>query len=238
MTHDGETMDVTTSLAAVRNDMVRAIAADRRQSRRRRRTRLAAVAVAAALAAVGTGVAATTGFLSPAPDAVRAIFNAVDGGADGAKAVRIGVIDDHAAYAAPTAGGGFCLHFAPNPRSGPSGTPCTVRGSLAPDEIVLAPELGHDGGFVVGRVGTAAAATVAVALPGGGTVTAPVVEDRFFLAGLPAAAMDALAAGATLSATAADARGTIVARSRPELAQWLAQGPASTDAVAVSPPAP
>lgn len=50
MTTRGETIDVTTCLARVRDDLVVAIAADQLRSRRRRRARFGALAIAVALA--------------------------------------------------------------------------------------------------------------------------------------------------------------------------------------------
>ena len=104
------------------------------------------------------------------------------------------MIDDHAAYAAPTADGGFCLYFAPNPgaiqRSGPSGSSCAFRGGTKSDEIAINVSLGDDGGSVFGRVGAENAATVEIAVPnGGGTLMRPVAEERFFLVDLPPNAM-------------------------------------------------
>jgi hypothetical protein len=136
---------------------------------------------------------------------------------DVSHAVRIGVIDDHPAYAAPTADGGYCLYFAPSPgrvqRSGPSGGTCTVVGEVGEGEIALAPQFGHDRGFVFGRVGSADAASVEVTLPGRtAPLTAPVVADRFFLARLSPSAVRPLTTGETVSATAKNAGGDTVAR--------------------------
>jgi hypothetical protein len=130
------------------------------------------------------------------------------------------VIDEHPAYAAPTAEGGFCLYFAPNPgraqRSGPSGSICT-EGDPGPHEITLTPQMGHDGGFAFGRVGTDDAVKVEIELPdANGIVTASVGPDRFFLADLPERALTALTYGKTVSAVARNAEGGIVARSAPE----------------------
>jgi hypothetical protein len=231
MTPGEETLDVTTALARTRHDLVTAITADQARTRRRRRARLAGLAVAAALAVGSSAVAATAGFFAAAPEQVQAIFGALDRdggrpGVDASRAVEIGVIDEHAAYAAPTADGGFCLYFAPNPRSGPSGTTCTSVDAGA-GEIVFAPQLGTDGGFVFGRVGDASAATVEISFPGdGGRLTTPVGQDRFFLAELPRRALLSLTTFGELgvfdhrrveaiTAVASDADGDTVARSKP-----------------------
>lgn len=228
MTSREETIDVTTCLARLRGDLMVAIAADQLRSRRRRRTRLGCLALALALAIGGTSVAATRGLFSPAPDDVRSTFDALDGvGVDASKAIRIGVIDDHPAYAAPTADGGFCLYFAPNPgaiqRSGPSGSSC-LPGGTESDEIAIDVSVGHDGGFLFGRVGAESAVTVEIAVPnGGGTLTRPVAEERFFLADFPPKAWQALTADdgtishpawiEAITVTAMDAQGSVVARS-------------------------
>lgn len=196
MTQREGMIDVTTYLARVREDLVLAIAADQLRSRRRRRVRLAGLAAAATLVVVGGSVAATTGLFSPAPESVKDTFaglnDATGGGIDASKAIKIGVIDDHAAYAAPTDDGGFCLYYASNPRSGPTGSTCTGHDAAA-GEIVLNVSLGTDGGFVFGRIGEASATTVEIELPGrGGRISAPVGQDRFFLVNLPESAMRAL----------------------------------------------
>jgi hypothetical protein len=194
ITSTEEGIDVNTALADIRGDLIVAIAADQRRSRRRRRTATIALAFAATLIAVGASVAATSGVFSPAPDRVKDTFGRLDSatGVDESKAIEIGTIDDHVAYAAPTADGGFCLHFADNPRSGPSGSTCVPHGAQ-PGEIAFNVSLGTDGGFAFGRVGNEDATTVAIKVPhSGGTVTTPVAEERFFLAELPARAIRAL----------------------------------------------
>jgi len=228
---------MTTCLARLRDDLVVAIAVDQLRARRRRRGRLVCVAIAVTLAIGGTSVAATRGLFSPVPDEVKGTFEGLDG-ADASKAVRIGVIDDHPAYAAPTEDGGFCLYFAPNPghvqRSGPSGNYC-LPGAGA-DEIAIDVSIGHDGGFVFGRVGPEGAATVEIAVPdGGGTLTTPVAEERFFLANLPPKAMRALDVDymeriPAITATAKDAEGTTLAHSA--VGEWAPPGvPAETGPV-------
>jgi hypothetical protein len=127
------------------------------------------------------------------------------------------VIDEHAAFAAPTDDGGFCLHFASAQRSGPSGSYCLP--GAGEDEIAVDVAIGHDGGFVFGRVGADGAATVEITVPyGGGTLTRPVAEEGFFLADLPPKAMQALDVDymeriPAITATAKDVEGTVVARS-------------------------
>jgi hypothetical protein len=212
-------------LGRIRGDLVRAVARDRSRAARRRKTYLAVAVTVVAVGAVGGAVAAVTDAFSPAPPQVKQTFEELNSGpgapgVDASRAVQIGVIDEHPAYAAPTEDGGFCLYFAPNPgrvqRSGPSGSVCTAS-DPAPDEIALTPQIGHDGGFAFGRVGTADAVTIEIELPdASGIVTVKVGPDRFFLAGLPERALTALTNGKTVSAVARDADGTIVARSAPE----------------------
>jgi hypothetical protein len=229
MNNGEEMIDVATVLARIRDDLVSAVAADQGRSRRRHRVRTSGVLLAATLV-LGTAVAAATGWFSPAPEEVKSIFKDLNGNGvevDASRAIEIGVIDEHPAYAAPTADGGFCLYFGPNAgpvqRSGPSGSTCTVLlQEVGEGEIVLAPQWGHDGGFAFGRVGTESAVSVTVTLPdGGGTVTADVATDGFFLADLPESALEELnrSEEARLSAIAADADGTVVARSTPALEQ-------------------
>jgi hypothetical protein len=165
---------------------------------RRRRTRrcLTLVAAAAALICATTAAAAASGLLPFAPAGVMGIFAALDGSSghrvEADQAVRIGVIDEHAAYAAPTADGGFCLYFAPNPRSGPTGTYCIPRGA-GPDEVVFSLLPGTDGGLIFGRVGAGEAAAVAVTFPGGtGSVRTPVADAGFFVVKIPDPAMRSL----------------------------------------------
>jgi hypothetical protein len=213
------------ALGEIRGDLVRAVARDRSRAARRRKTYLGAAVAVVAVGAVGGAIAAVTDAFSPAPPQVKQTFEELNSGpdapgVDASRAVRIGVIDEHPAYAAPTEGGGFCLYFAPNPgvvqRSGPSGSVCTGS-DPGPEEIALTPQIGTDGGFAFGRVGSDDAVTVEIELPdGSGIVTAQVGPDRFFLAGLPERALTALANGKKVSAVARDADGTIVARSKQE----------------------
>jgi hypothetical protein len=220
MTMREELIDVTTQLARMRDELVRAIAADQSRSRRRRRrTRVAALVLAATMA-TGTAVAATTGLFSPAPPEVQDVFHGLVG-IDASKAVEIGVIDDHTAYAAPSEDGSFCLYFAPGERSGPSGDVC-VRDPVQPGQIALAPLFGHDGGFVFGRVEPGTATNLQIQLPGGESIATEVAADGFFLVEFPQSVMDLIMPGGSLemtaldsmSATATDADGTVVAHSR------------------------
>lgn len=226
MTHREELIDVSTRLALMRDDLVTAIAADQRRARRRR-VRLAGSMVALLVLCSSAALAAATGLFSPAPEPVRNIFDGLNDGTgpavDASHAVEIGVIDDHAAYAVPTEDGGFCLYFAPNPRSGPNGTACLLDPVEAGD-ITFSPLVGHDGIFVFGRVGAEDAATVEVVLPGGGgTLTAPVAEDSFFLAALSASQSQAAGVDVegvfdldllgSMTATALDQAGSVVAQS-------------------------
>jgi hypothetical protein len=224
MRHEKEMIDVTTVLERIRDDLVVAIAADQRRPRRRRPVRLAGVVVAAMLFG-GTALAAA-GVFSPAPDNVQQILSSIAPGVDGSHAVEIGVIDDHPAYAAPRDDGSFCLYFAPNEgavqRSGPSGTAC-ILDPVQAGQIALAPQLGHDGGFVFGRVEPETATSIQIVLPGQtDPVTTPVAEDGFFLVEFPRSVMDVVMPGGvldetqleSLTATATDAQGTVVAHSR------------------------
>jgi hypothetical protein len=205
--------ELTPALGRIRAELMTAVARDRSRAARRRKTGLVAAAAVIAAAAVGSAIAAATGSFMPAPAQVQETFSGLGGGIDSSKAVEIGVIDEHTAYAAPRTNRGFCLYFAPAQRSGPSGSTCTDN-NPGPSEIVLSPQLGHDGGFVFGRVGADDAVTVEIVLPDGtGTIRTPVVQDRFFLADLPQRTLDALSRGAELTASATNADGDIVARS-------------------------
>jgi hypothetical protein len=169
--------------------------AGRSRPRRRTRRRLTLVAAAVALICSTTAVAAASGLFSAAPAGVQRIFAGLSGSSghevDAGQAVRIGVIDEHDAYAAPTADGGFCLYFAPNPRSGPSGTDCIPRGAGA-DEAVFSLLVGTDGGLIFGRVGAGDATTVVITFLDHTTVRTPVAEAGFFGAPIPGSAMDAM----------------------------------------------
>ena len=142
---------------------------------------LAALAVTTALIVGTTAFAAASGLFPTAPEYVRRIFSGVeDRDVDADRAVRIGVVDDHEAYAAPAADGGFCLYFASNPRSGPSGRTCIPRGAEA-DEVLFTVLPGNDGILMFGRTGAADAETVVVTFPGdGGEVRTPVADSGFF----------------------------------------------------------
>jgi hypothetical protein len=220
-----ETDAIPDGLSRIRGDLVSAVSRDRSHEVGRRKAYLGAAVAVVAVGAVGSAIAAATGAFSPAPPQVKQTFEDLNSGpdapgVDASRAVEIGVIDEHPAYAAPTTEGGFCLYFAPNPgrvqRSGPSGTACTSN-DPAPDEIALTPQMGHDGGFAFGRVGAADALSVEIELPdASGIVTTQVGPDRFFLAELPERALTALTYGKTVSAVARNAEGTIVARSTPQ----------------------
>ena len=166
-----------------------------RRPRRPTRRRLTLVAAAAALICNTTAAAAAAGLFSAAPAGVKQIFAGLNGSSghevDAGQAVRIGVIDEHEAYAAPTADGGFCLYFAPNPRSGPTGTDCVPPGAGA-DEAVFSVLAGHDGGLIFGRVGASDATTVVIRFLDNTTVRAPLAEGGFFGVPIPDSAMDAM----------------------------------------------
>jgi hypothetical protein len=160
---------------------------------------MAAVIGLLAVGGVGSAIAAATGTFPAAPHAVQQLFQDIDdsgaGNVDVTRAVRIGVIDEHTAYAAPAADGGFCLVFAAAERSGPSGSRCTtaVLAGLVDDEIAFTTEIGADGGFVFGRVAARSATTVEIEVPnGGGTLTAPIREGGFFVMKLPDRALRAV----------------------------------------------
>ena len=166
----------------------------RRQLRRARR-RLAFVAAAAMVIFSSTAAAAASGVFSSAPAEIQQIFARLSGSSghevDAGEAVRIGVIDEHEAFAAPTADGGFCLYFAPNPRSGPTGSYCIPRGAGA-DEAVFSVLIGTDGGLLFGRVGATTAATVVITFLDDTTVRTPVAEAGFFGARIADPGMDAM----------------------------------------------
>jgi hypothetical protein len=162
---------------------------------RRHRRAVLVVGAAAIVAAGGTAAAAVSGAFDPAPPQVKQTIGNLNGhgrSIDSADAVRIGVIDDHEAYAAPTSGGGFCLYFADNPRSGPTGGDCISRGA-ASDEAVFSVLLGNDGGIVFGRVGTDRALRVTATFPrSGDTAATAVAEQGFFAVAIPTRALDSL----------------------------------------------
>jgi hypothetical protein len=156
------------------------------------RRRLALVAVATLLIVGTTAVAAASGVFRTAPAEVRRIFVGLDGDrdVDADRAVRIGAIDDHEAYAAPTEDGGFCLYFAPNPRSGPTGHYCIPRVAHA-DEVLFTVLPGTDGILIFGRTGAAGATHVVITFPGdGGTLRTPVGDAGFFGMMVPEQAKD------------------------------------------------
>jgi hypothetical protein len=212
-------IDMTEQLTRVRQDLLVAIESDRRRSRHRDRRRVAGVVLAATLVST-TAAGAATGFFAAAPGWVKDIFGSRDG-VDANDAIEVGVIDDHITYAAPSEDGGFCLYYGPDMRSGPSGLGCVpAAGGLQDDQIVMTVALGHDGGFVIGRVGSADATAVDLQLPGEDrTRSTPVREHGFFLLELPAASMRSVMDGdiferlTSLTATATDAQGATVGRS-------------------------
>src|SRR5262249_35947305 len=165
-----------------------------RRGRRARRSLAIAAAVAAALS--GTAVASASGMFGSAPPYVQRIFAGLNGhgrAVDASNAVRIGVIDDHVAYAPPTSGGGFCLYFGPNPqRSGPTGSTCSQQGA-APDQVVFSVTEGTDGGLLFGRAGTSRAQKITATFPRSGeTVDAPVADSGFFAVKIPGQSMRSL----------------------------------------------
>jgi hypothetical protein len=158
------------------------------------RRRLALMAVTTVLIVGTTAVAAASGVFPSAPAEVRRIFAGLGGDRDidAERAVRIGVIDDHEAYAAPTEDGGFCLYFAPNPRSGPTGHHCIPRVAHA-DEVLFTVLPGTDGYLIFGRTGAAEATHVVITFPGdGGTLRTPVGDAGFFGSTVPEQARDTL----------------------------------------------
>jgi hypothetical protein len=231
------TIETTEQLARVRGDLLVAIEGDRRRSRRRSRRRVAGLLVAATLASA-TAAGAATGFFAAAPRWVKEIFGAHEG-VDATEAIQVGVIDDHITYAAPSDDGGFCIFYGPYPRSGPNGLGCipTGAGGLQDDQIVMTVAIGHDGGFVIGRVATADATAVDLLVPGvDDPIQTPVREHGFFLLQLPDASMRVVMPGgvgdldrlASLTATATDATGATIARSATPYVQPNPEGDASS----------
>lgn len=163
--------------------------------RTRRARRLTIVVATFSVVLGGTAMASASGLFGSAPRSVMRAFAGLDAhgrSIDAGKAVRVGVIDDHVAYAAPTSGGGFCLYFGKNPRSGPTGGTCIHRGA-ARDEAVFSVLPGTDGGLLFGRVGTARARKVTVAFPRSGeTVGTPVADSGFFAVKIPDRSMRSL----------------------------------------------
>jgi hypothetical protein len=156
------------------------------------RRRLAMVVVITVLMIGTTAVAAASGLFPTAPAEVRRIFAGLGGDrdVDANRAVRIGVIDDHEAYAAPTEDGGFCLYFAPNPRSGPTGHHCIPRTARA-NEVLFTVMPGTDRILIFGRTGAAGATHIVITFPGdGGTLRTPVADSGFFGATVPEHARD------------------------------------------------
>jgi hypothetical protein len=181
--------------AGRRGPSVAAVEHRETDARRKRRfpSRTLVVPVVAVLILAFGATAAASGLFAPAPPDVIRIFKKLQRGnaegIDSAKAVRVGVIDNHVAYAAPTANGGFCLYFAPDPRSGPTGTSCIPRGA-DPGEVVFSVLPGSDGGLLFGRVGDEGGVTVEIAFPdGAGRLTTPVADSGFFAIAIPDAAM-------------------------------------------------
>lgn len=174
-----------------------AAAVEHREANARRKRRFSSrtlvVPVVALLILAFGATAAASGLFAPAPADVIRVFKKLSRGngegIDSSKAVRVGVIDDHAAYAAPTTNGGFCLYFAPNPRSGPTGASCIPRGAQ-PGEVVFSVLPGTDGGLLFGRVGDKGALTVEITFPDdSGTLTTSVADSGFFGITIPDAAM-------------------------------------------------
>ncbi len=84
------------------------------------------------------------------------------------------------------------MYFAPDLRSGPTGTPCIPRGSH-PGGVVFSVLPGSDGGLLFGRAGDEGAVTVEIAFPdGAGTLTTPVADSGFFAIAIPDAAMQTM----------------------------------------------
>lgn len=202
--HEGETFEdrlltALTEIDAARPAAPATPAAPRpAPARRIRRTprRATIVVVTLGVALGGTAMASASGLFGSAPASVKRIFAGLDGHGhtvDAAKAVRIGVIDSHVAYAAPTSHGGFCLYFGQNPRrSGPTGGTCIRRGA-ASDEAVFSVLPGTDGGVLFGRVGTTRAQKVMATFPRSGeTAGAPVADSGFFAVKVPDRSMRSL----------------------------------------------
>lgn len=158
-------------------------------ARRHRARRYLPIIAATLTVALGGTAMASSGLFSPAPPSVqRAIgrLNANGSSVDTAKAVQIGVIDSHVAYAAPTSNGGFCLYYGKNPqRSGPAGGSCIQRGATS-GEAVFSVLMGTDGDLLFGRVGNNQADKVTASFPRSGqTASAPVADSGFFALKIP-----------------------------------------------------
>jgi len=212
-----QALDAAAALARIRGSLVDAVAADLSRPSRRRRAPVATLAAAISILAVGGAIAADPHFFAAAPSAVKDAFGTLadrtGAEVDPSGAVRIGVIDDHVVFAAPTAGGGFCLRVGASSRSGPTGGFC-LPDDPRQGEIALNVSSGSDGGFVFGRVSAEGATTVDVELSGRATLTTPVRENGFFLVALPAGLLPAVSRGELrVSATARDAAAAAVARS-------------------------
>ena len=188
-------LDALTEIDAARPSLA---TRDGRATARRNRRVVAGVGAAVVVALGGGAAAAATGLFDPAPPEVEQAFGGLDGrgaSVESTEAVRIGVIDDHVAYAAPTSSGGFCLYFSDDPaRSGPSGGSCLDRGS-AQDEAVFSVLWGSDGGILFGRAGTGDAQRVTAAFPrSGDTVDTSVADSGFFAVAIPDDALQSLMA--------------------------------------------
>lgn len=135
--HPTGAIETIPALGQLRADLLTAVERDRSKAARRRKVVMAAVIAVIAIGAVGSAIAAATGAFSPAPPDVQRKFADLGPEVDESKAIAIGTIDEHPAYAAPTENGGFCLYFASNPsRSGPNGAVCTTK-DPGPTEIAL-----------------------------------------------------------------------------------------------------
>ncbi len=172
----------------------RAHTVESRPVRRAGRRRLMIGGSITALALGTTAVATAAGVFDSATPQVKQIFNGMGGSVDAQSAVRIGVIDDHVAYAAPTDGGGFCFYFDHNPRSGPTGGSCVHR-EAAPDEAVFTVLPGTDGGLLFGRVGTDRAQWIHIMFPRSReSADVTVVDSGFFALRIPDTSMSSLMA--------------------------------------------
>lgn len=171
---------------------------ERRATARRSRRFIAGIGATVVVLGGGAAAAAAGGVFDPAPPQVKHAFDGLDGygaSVQGDNAVRIGVIDDHVAYAAPTSSGGFCLYFSDNPaRSGPSGGSCLDRGS-GPSEAVFSVLWGSDGGILFGRTGSGDATRITATFPrSGDTVATPIADSGFFAVAIPDRALQSLMA--------------------------------------------
>jgi hypothetical protein len=173
----------------------------RRRARRRRLGVLAAVVVAIASPA---SVAALGIIGGPAPPAVQRDLLAVDRGLpadlrlnpDVAHAHAVAASGDSVVYFAGLADGGYCAELV-TAKEGPRGAVCSTAAQVDEtplDVTVPFTDPVEDSSPVTasGHVGIAAARTIELVYPDGGSSTVPLGEERFYVADVPAAHLTAV----------------------------------------------